>query len=157
MTSSKDSKINNNFNYENDFMWVVDHLMITRYNWSLIVMALVWNWLSTGTYWSNNFDMTSTVQNQIFLTSLVSVIIGAVTNKDNSNYLMQVGVVSIILSTFSIVISKSAITSNFGPIFLLCSQFCFCILLKNIYMISFVLISLDKKYELKRTTNKKGS
>ena len=144
MTNNKDSKINNNFTYENDFMWVVDHLMITRYNWSLIVMALVWNWLSTGTYWSNNFDMMSTVQNQIFLMSLVSVMIGAVTKTNYSNHLMRVGVVSIILSTFSIVISKSAITSNFGPIFLLCSQFCFCILLKNIYRVSFGLISADK-------------
>jgi hypothetical protein len=125
---------------ENKVYSVVSKILITPYNWSLILTTILL-WAFEGAvfrYSANaNFDMSVLVNGYIGNISLLAIAIGFLSSIERHKILINLGFISYLLSLFAIVMSKTLFAQGwFGTLVVTpLSMFCFLILIKNIWIL----------------------
>jgi len=123
-------------NLEKTILNVVGKILVTPYNWSLVIMTILW-WLCCFwfPYYNANFDMASTMEGYIITLSLVCIVVGMFP-KEKRYFLTQFGILTQIVAIFALVSVKSVNLGSWGIWILIpCSMFCFLLLLKNIWLL----------------------
>lgn len=100
-------------------------------NWGVMI-ATFFIWVLVDlTYAANqNFDMVVTVQTYVMLTSLMSVVVGILSNQVKGQNLVITGAVGIVISLLTIVTMKVFLTIVAGYLFLYVSIFLFLLQIK---------------------------
>ncbi len=129
---------------EQKLMSYIRYFFVTPYNWSLLLTtALMW-WLSCySSYNANaNFDMIATVSRYIFAASLITAYVGIATSfrvekgaRYTYRHISKLGVINVILSVLTIIMSKNFLTCQIGIFILMpTSMFNLLIIAKNIWL-----------------------
>ena len=128
---------NKSHNLECNIAVVLNKILVTPYNWSLLVITALW-WLPVCCYgfWNTNFDMVSTITNYIMLLSVVCIAIGLLADKPQLFVLARLGVLTQLATMLVIVIAKSVVTSGIGHFVIPICMFGWLLLLKNIMTIT---------------------
>lgn len=112
-------------------------VMITPYNWSLVVLTvLIWGFSNLLTYSANaNFDMTIAINEYAKYISFISIGVGLYFSGKRPHHLVGLGVANYLLSLITLIMSKVFFMNGFVGIFLLnpMSIFCLMLILKNIW------------------------
>ena len=118
---------------------LIGEVLITPYNFSLVMMTALW-WILC--YYSpyngtGNFDMIVTMTNYVIYLNLIAIAVGLSIASNHCKYLARLGAVGFALSILALAATKSYVAHRFGAFIATpASQFCFLLLLKNIWISS---------------------
>jgi len=130
---------------ENRVCSALGRLLITPYNWSLILLAvLIWSFGdSLVSYSANaNFDMAVAVNEYSKNISMFAIAVGLYFSERRAHLLVGLGVANYLLCFGSIIMSKTLFLHGLAGEFLFksLSIFCLLLILKNIWI-----LALDKE------------
>lgn len=112
-------------------------VLVTPYNWSLLLITAVIFYLYALPYYNNNYDMPSTFANYLILFSGGSLIAKYLRqDRDNNKDLVgEYAVLSLILSIATLLLIKTTLLYNIASITLVpVNILVFLLLLKNIFL-----------------------
>ena len=124
---------------ENRVCVVLGRVLMTRYNWSLILIAMLM-WVFGGMlflYSANaNFDMAATVNEYLKSMSMFAIAVGLFFSTKRAHILVGLGITNYLLSVGSIVMIKTFFLQSFlGAFFFYpLNIFCFLLILKNMWI-----------------------
>lgn len=128
-------KNKNNF-IENVLFHFVDSVFRLPLNMGCVILAiLLWFFVMSFTYNSSgNFNLFSTIMNYIALASIASIVGGKISTATNGKQIVNLGIISLLLSIFAIIFFKVMILSFIGYL-VICpaSFFVFALLLKSLW------------------------
>jgi hypothetical protein len=126
---------------ENRVCIALGRVLMTRYNWSLILIAiLIWSFGGSLFPYSGNanFDMLSSMNEYFRYMSVFSIAVGLFFATQRAHILVGLGIANYLLGLASIMMSKVLLLNGLSGVFLLhpLNIFCFLLILKNIWILA---------------------
>ena len=138
---------NQRFFTEDKIIILIGRVLMTPYNFSLIIMTVLWWHLCYYSPYSSNgnFDMTVTMSNYLIYLNLLVIAVSVNSNGQAQKHLTRLGVVGLMLSILALATIKSFVAHSFGALIITpLSQFCGLLVLKNMWLITLQIVDLPK-------------